>query len=284
MKTLNLKKTALSTLALLLAAGSADAALLSRANGTMVYDDIANLTWIADTNLFKTLAASNPNLVAQTVAAVPVVHDTPNSLDTPANSGNRNITAADFDAASGRMTWFGAQSWASGLSYGGFDDWRVPTAQPGIVGTGCQGIGYTCQNSEMGTWFASVGGVPGSYLIDRPAFPGSPTIIPGTHNAYFNLFSNFSGYGNYSDGYNLSFWTSSQGSEQQGGSTSIATLAQLAYVYSLDGSQGNVSKNLTTTVYLVRTGDVAAVPVPAAVWLFGTAMAALAGFGRRKAC
>lgn len=266
-KELIVKKFSLPALSLLFAAGSADAALLSRANGTMVYDDVANLTWVADTNLFKTLAASNPNLVAQTIAAVPVVHDTPNSLDTPANSGNYNVTTADFDAASGRMTWFGAQSWASGLSYGGFDDWRVPTAQPGVIGSGCQGTGFGCQSSEYGTWFASVGGVPGNYLIDTPLFPGSSTIVPGTHNAYFNLFTNI-------NSENLDFQTSLE----------VLTFPSSSYAYGIDGYQSSGSKTIKSSVFLVRTGDVAAVPVPAAVWLFGSAFAAFAGFGRRKAC
>ncbi len=35
-------------------------------------------------------------------------------------------------------------------------------------------------------------------------------------------------------------------------------------------------------VWAVRDGDVAAVPLPGAVWLFGAGLAGLLGYGRRR--
>lgn len=234
--------------------GTADAALLSRAGGTMVYDDVANLTWITDANLFKTQVAGNPNLVSQIIAAVPTVHDTPNIYDTPSNSGTYNVTANEFNTTNGRMTWFGAVSWADGLVYGGYNDWRVPTGQAGCP------AGLTCTNSEMASWFAAVGGVPGSDLV------GSPLSGPPVHGSGFNLFSNVESY---------TYWTAAE----------VPGLPYMVYGYLTDGYQGAAGKN-AQNVYLptllVRTGDVAAVPIPAAVWLFGTALAGLGVFGRRK--
>lgn len=238
--------------------GTADAALVSRLGGTAVYDDVANLTWISDANLFKAQAAANPNLVSQILAAVPSVNDTPNIYDTPANSGTHTLTAAEFNTANGRMTWFAAQAWADYLSFGGYSDWRVPTGQ-----AGCN-AGFTCTNSEMASWFAALGGVPNSYLMDTPSFPGSTTIVPGTHNAYYALLSNVELYG---------YWTAT---EQTG-------FPRGAYSYSTHGYQASGDKTLQISTLLVRTGDVSAVPLPSAVWLFGSALAGLGVIGRRKA-
>ena len=43
---------------LLLACGSADATLLSRSGGLAYYDDVLNITWVADANLSQTFGQS----------------------------------------------------------------------------------------------------------------------------------------------------------------------------------------------------------------------------------
>ena len=58
-----MKATLLTTVVLALGVSTgAQASLLARAGG-MVYDDVNNITWAADANLFKTQAAGNVNLV-----------------------------------------------------------------------------------------------------------------------------------------------------------------------------------------------------------------------------
>ncbi len=62
--------------------------------------------------------------------------------------------------ADGRMTWTDANTWVSGLSYGGYTDWRLPdTVQPDSScslqfdpggGFPIQGLAYNCTGSEMG--------------------------------------------------------------------------------------------------------------------------------------
>ncbi len=50
-----------------------------------------------------------------------------------------------------------------------------------------------------------------------------------------------------------------------------------------DGAQDVLIKSYNNGyAWAVRPGDVAAVPVPAAVWLFGSGLAGLIGFARRK--
>ena len=51
------------------------AALLSRAGGSMVYDTGLDITWVADANLFKTQAGNDANLVNTIINNVGSVAD-----------------------------------------------------------------------------------------------------------------------------------------------------------------------------------------------------------------
>ena len=48
------------------------------------------------------------------------------------------------------------------------------------------------------------------------------------------------------------------------------------------GSQGGYGKDVEIYAWAVRSGDVAAVPIPAAAWLFGSGLLGLIGVARRK--
>ena len=84
--------------------GAAGAALIDRGTG-LIYDDVLDITWLADANLFKTQYGGNNNIVNQIIAAVPTITD---------SNITRAITAADFNTTDGRMTWWGAMAWAGG--------------------------------------------------------------------------------------------------------------------------------------------------------------------------
>ena len=106
---MNHKTKAAALLAVgLLGANLAQASLIADGPG-LVYDSVANVTWSSDANLLATMEASNPSLVANIIAAVPTVHDTPNANDTPSNSGTYNLSAGDFQS-SGRVDWWGAMA------------------------------------------------------------------------------------------------------------------------------------------------------------------------------
>ena len=91
----------------------------------------------------------------------------------------------------------------------------------------------------------------------------SITAIDG-HNANYALFDNVQSY---------VYWSGSE----------YAPNPNYAWYFgTYNGSQGYGSKGNQLYAWAVRPGDVAAVPVPGAFWLFGTAMVGLMGLKRRK--
>ena len=217
----------------LITSSAAQAALIARGTD-MVYDDVNNITWASDANLFKTQAASNPNLVSEIIVANGgVINDTPNYFDTVPNSGVYSLSSADFVTSSGTMSWWGAQAWANNLSLGGYTDWSLPT-------TAFQIAGYNQTNSQLGDLFYNqLSGVAG-------------TSITTAHNDNYNLFSNVQSY---------IYWSS----------TEYASVPLSAWHFvTYDGGQFGNGKFLQLYAWAVRPGDVsvAAVPLPGAVWLF----------------
>ena len=192
---------------------SANAALVGRLAATTggtdyqaYYDDVADLTWLADAN------------------------------------------------ANGVMNWADANNWAAGLTVNGVDGWRLAdTLQPDAScdnQSGGASSGFDCTGSELGNLFYNV--------LGGSAY----SSITTTHNANYGLFSNVQ-----SDFY----WTA----------TELNT--DVAWVFGMNyGNQGTDLKTYNKSVWAVQSGDVSAVPVPAAVWLFGSGLIGLVGFARRN--
>jgi len=184
------------------------------------------------------------------VAKLTWLADANYSVTQYANSGG---TEGDAD---GLMTWADANNWAANLDVAGVTGWRLPdTVQPDA---GCSiqiadiSYGYSCSGSEMGNLFYNVfGGSVGS-------------SITTTHNANYDLFSNIQ---------SNSYWSS----------TDYAPY----YVYAWFFDMNNGNQNFTYNYYgssgwAVKSGDVSAVPVPAAVWLFGSGLIGLISLAKRK--
>jgi hypothetical protein len=137
MKTTTRMKTAsqlAATLLLALLASISRAALVDVGNG-LINQPAANITWVADANLFLTMATADATLVTK------VVSDwTDGPIPTLAGDGSTHtIVAADFDAATGRMSWYGARAWINFLKvthYKGYSDWRLPEVGPASVQSG----------------------------------------------------------------------------------------------------------------------------------------------------
>ena len=171
-----------------------------------------------------------------------MVYDDVNNITWAADANLAQTSGYDAD---GKMTWTEAVAWADQLTLGGFTNWSLPTTVPAVTG-------FNQTGSQMGNLFYNqLGGVAES---------GFPT----THNANYNLFTNVQSY---------VYWSGSE----------YAPFPSNAWRFGTgDGNQNTNVKLVQFYAWAVRPGDVAAVPVPGAFWLFGSAMVGLMGLKRRK--
>ena len=147
--------------------GSAHATLSPRLGGLAYYDDVADLTWLADANYAQT---------------------------------------SGYDA-DGQMNWQEAIDWAAQLTVGGVSGWRLPdTLQPDAscsVQNVTESSGFGCTGSEMGGLFynalgnTNVFGNTGPFsntLSDE--YWSATEYAPSTPNAWY--FSTFNGFQHFS--------------------------------------------------------------------------------------
>jgi len=206
-------KMATVTAALVVSTNS-NAALIERLGGLAYYDDVADLTWLADANYSATQFAS---------------------------SGG---TEGDAD---GRMIAQQSKDWAAGLTIDGVDGWRLPSNSNSCLGYGGDGC-----TSEMSDLFHNVLGGEAGYFIGD------------IHNANYDLFSNVS------DSW---YWF---GTAVPGHSMDDV------FAFLMDGYTDTNTFLGLEFAWAVHSGDVSAVPIPAAVWLFGSGLIGLAGVARCK--
>lgn len=242
----------------LLPFSAANSALVDAGNG-LINDTGQNITWTRDGLLFKTLADSYSDGEAAFVSTV-----INSAAGTILDNTNHTLSADDFNTATGELSWWAAKAYVGYLNtinYAGYDNWRLPTTPVPDVscdGSASQARGYHCA-SELGNLFwKELGGARNE-------------LISAHHNANYDLFSNLQDY---------SYWSGTEFS-----SSGRATSAW--FFFTDDGWQTRFPKSIlgpTTIVsaWAVRDGQAAIVPVPTAVWLFGSALAGLVGVSRRK--
>ena len=210
------------------------------------YDDVTNLTWLADANYAQT---------------------------------------SGYDA-DGLMTWGEANGWAASLSIAGVTGWRLPDTNP-VDGT-----------TEHNTSVSNIGTSDRGYNVSAPG-----TLYEGsTASEMAYLFYNTLGNLGYCD---PELSTISSCSVQSGSgltntgsfiniqsdwfwsATEFAPVTGNAWAFNMDlgfnGDGGDKSHNFYA--WAVQSGDVGAavVPIPSAVWLFGSGLIGLIGLARRKA-
>lgn len=206
------------------------AALIDRGNG-MIYDDALDITWLADANYASTQFA--------------------------------NTGGAEGDA-DGRMTWDVAMDWADSLVFGGYEDWRLASADSSD--TSCdssfspggsydlQYHGYNCMGNEMGHLF----------YIDL-GLTADQSILSSTE-AELDLFSNIQSY---------RYWTD----------TEYVPNSNLAWGFNTFNGYNNPAYNGNEFyAWAVRNGDVSAtVPLPSSLMLL---IVGLIGFvvAKRLSC
>jgi len=142
-------------------------------------------------------------------------------------------------------TWESQVAWAAGLTIGGVSGWRLPSADVNGDNTvvNCFGGGVIgCADNEMG------------YLYwDEGITAASPGVFSNVQQSFY--------------------WS---GTEFAPGSI------EWNVFFFGSGSLRSFPKSDAIFAWAVRSGDVGAVPVPAAVWLFGSGLMGLLGLARRK--
>ncbi len=156
-----------------------------------------------------------------------------------------NIRDGEGIDGSGQDIWDNQVAWAAGYSqtHTVYGTFDDWRLPTALNGDGSDPCsGAGCTGSEMGHLFN----------------------VDGISSSSMGLFTNVQ-----SDGY----WSG----------TEYAPLTSFAWYFDFHyGNQGSIFKSNSYYALAVRDGDVAAVPVPAAVWLFGSALGLL-GLMRRKA-
>lgn len=150
----------------------------------------------------------------------------------------------------GLDTWGNQDAWVAGLDINGVTGWRLPSMDVNGDNTVviCTSDQAACKDNEFGhLYFYGAGTVFGS---------GITASSPGP---FSNVLSNAW----YWAGQSSSFW------------------ARDLFIF-INGSNGGDSGG-SWAAWAVHSGNVSTVPVPAAVWLFGSGLLGLMGIARRKA-
>lgn len=209
-----------------------NAALFERLNGLAYYDDVLDITWMA------------------------------------------NADALADEYGSGTATWSNVNAWVNDLSIGGITGWRLPT----VLDTGPAGKDYTNGGTDTGNnvqttdrsgrtvyselaslYYDTLGNI--SFVdVDGNAQSGSGMLNTGP----------FSGFG----ASHPSYWSVSV--------TNPTSVSDSWLFVTSNGSQVDPYNYGSFAAIAVLDGDVSTVPVPAAVWLFGSGLIGLIGIARRK--
>jgi len=177
--------------------------------------------------------------------------------------------------ADGMMDWDSANAWAANLVYGGYSDWRLATNTPingssfntfdTYNGTTDFSFNITSPNSELAYMYHVNLGLKDRYNTT------------GATQANFGVFGNGTLFGQAKVGLvnNLQSYSYWSGAEVPPGSS-------YSWAFStFNGGQFEFFKDVQFYAWAVRSGDVAAVPVPGALWLFGSGLIGLLSLKRR---
>ena len=142
-------------------------------------------------------------------------------------------------------------AWAAGLDIGGVTGWRLPSMDVNgdDVIVNCTADQAACMDNEYGHLFNYGAGT----VFGAGITPSSP--------------------GPFSNVQSLGYWSG----------TEFAPNPVLAWDFGfINGNHFANFKYGFRFAWAVHSGDVSAVPVPAAVWLFGSGLMGLLGLARRK--
>lgn len=242
---LEMKKHLLAGIALLSATFDASAALTSY-NGVggvgLVYSSVSNITWTQDANLFKTLYDADNSLISKIHAVAPRYDDPGFGMQEIGDSGDPVDVYGgdfdDFDTATGKMSWWGGIAFTSYLN-----SINYAGSNKWRLPASNSIFGY---NGEVGNdlgqlFYGELGGTEGNSIPNTATFNNEQT-------------------------YN--YWLDR-----------VFELTPLgAWLFDTNiGYQGIIGKAYQHYAWAVSPGQVAAVPVPGAAWLMGSALIGFLG-------
>jgi len=226
-RSMNIKSLSVAISALVLST-SANSALVERLGGLAYYDDVADLTWLADANYAQT---------------------------------------SGYDA-DGKMTWADANAWAAGLDVAGVTGWRLAA----VTDTGTSGCNFAFSGTDCGyntdtstgemtaLFHDTLGNVP---YADTAGNYDQPSWDPSNTGPFSNI---------QQDDF---YWSSTVYANDY-------YAWRFSFYYGIQDFEAKDSSFKTNYAWAVQSGDVSAVPVPAAAWLFGSGLLGLIGIARRK--
>ena len=246
---------ALTMIASAVVTSTAQASLVDRGGG-LLYDNVLNVTWLQDANYAKT---------------------------------------SGYDADGG-LDWSRANTWAANLVYHDsirnvdYSDWRLAHNTPvngtsfeynvyhnGIPFDGSTDSGYniTSLHSELAYMYNVNLGVKNYYSTNGIVQADFGLFGNGTYNGVDQ--SCCSGQNNVGPVINLQAFAYWSGTE-------YAPDPDVAWNFiTVTGNQDQFYKYAHYFAWAVRSGDVSAVPLPGAGWLFGSGLLGLLGLMKRKA-
>lgn len=186
------------------------------------------------------------------ISTVEAYYDTEQDITwlADANAAAGSIYDDGASLFDGRMTGTNANAWISSLTIEGYSNWRLPTTlqpDPTCSTQGAYGSrDFNCTGSEMGHL----------YYIN-----GISVSSPG-------IFSNI---------VSATYWSATDHVES-------GTDGAWAFNF-VNGATGSLDRDLSIGhAWAVHDGDIgiSIVPIPTAIWLFGSGLIGLVGFARRK--
>jgi hypothetical protein len=206
-----------------------------------------------------------------------------------ANAGAGSAFDDELSPTDGVMTWTNANAWAASLTVGGVSGWRLPTVRP-VDGSAFDIFFSNNASTDQGYAPTTTDGTDGGWR------DGSNTPVSEMGFLYYVTLGNIgrcasdnsnpsgcteptswglSNTGPFSNFQSSLYWF---GAEE----FALDPTSALYFNFVL-GFQGLTPKHAGLFAWAVHSGDVpAVVPIPAAVWLFGSGLLGLIGIVRRK--
>ena len=186
-----------------------------------------------------------------------------------------NVTWLQDVRGAGGMTFDDAISYVNELSYGGYTEWRLPRVLP-INGT------------DYNLNFSFDGSTDEAYNISAPGSVYAGSTASELAYMFFNNLGNRSFFDVNGNEQPPNFGLQNVGvfiGLSAGGYWSLTDYAlserRTQNFNFYNGLQESVDDEATSNVWAVHDGDIAAVPIPSAIWLLGSGLIGFIGIRRK---